>query len=215
MSLKATTPTATTNQPPWMVELKKTQAEKKNEVKLKKNFSLGDESNSSALNQSTGLTSSFNGTSPNSSKKSIIAPSSPTKLTPNRMSGDYSQRFKDFLQNSPNTNSLSRHSSVHTSNNFNSSRTLSTDSLDCKEQPSSQLGFGQLASPFASVVKPIKAAKPTTTKFMSSSPTTHNSLLSSNLTTQTPTTASINQSKDAVSRKEFEDLQKKASSIHR
>jgi len=222
--MKVTTPTASQQPPPWMLELKKTQAEKKSvEVKMKKNFSLGDSENGgSTMNQSI---SSFNGTSPISSKKSLIAtPGSPTKTT-HRMSGDYSQRFKDFLQvqNSPSTNSLSRHSSVNNSNhNFNSSRTLSTDSLDCKEQTTSGLGFGQLASPFSSIVKPVKAAKPTT-KFMSSSPTItgSQSLLSSNLNNnnQSNTTTSslnnntTNQSKESVSRKEFEELQKKVNDL--
>ena len=263
----------TQQQPPWMLELKKTQAEKKNvEVGkiIKKNFSLTDENNSIGLNQTVSSLSSsatitttnsitastitstttttnnnnntFNGNSPNSSKKLINQlPNSPTKLTTSfnhRMSGDYSQRFKDFLnqqqQNSPNVNSLSRHSSVNNSNNhnFNSSRTLSTDSLDCKEQ-SSSLGFGNLnlASPFTPIVKPIKAAKPTTAnKFMSSSPTTistTNSFLSNlNNNTSTNTNSNtnnnsnsngnsitnhqlINNNKDTVSRKEFDELQKR------
>lgn len=240
---KATTPT---NQPPWMVELKKTQAEKKNEVsKMRKNFSF-DEGSSSGADRGSSLlasasiapspvvsqppavhSSSFNGTSPSSSKKPLQMPNSPTKLGPapssmitttstsHRMSGDYSQRFKDFLQqnNSPSTNSLSRHSSVNNNNHsFNSSRTLSTDSLtnDSKEPPS-MLAFGNLASPFSPIVKPVKAAKPTTpAKFMSGSPTaTSNSagnLLSSNLNNH-QTAAS----KDSVSRKEFEELQKKVS----
>ena len=239
---KATTPTA---QPPWMVELKKTQAEKKNEVnKMRKNFSF-DEGNSTDRGSSLLATASiapspvvsqpaapvhsgsFNGTSPSTTKKPLQMPNSPTKLvgpaapsatTSHRMSGDYSQRFKDFLQqnNSSNTNSLSRHSSVNNSNHsFNASRTLSTDSLtnDSKEPPS-ELGFGNLASPFSPIVKPVKAAKPTTpAKFMSGSPTaTSNStgnLLSSNLNNLNNHQTTPVTSKDTVSRKEFEELQKK------
>ena len=253
---KVTTPTsnsALNNQPPWMVELKKTQAEKKNEGKMKKNLSLGDEnsitnssitSSATAAAANTSSTSTFNGTSPNSSNsKSFQLPnlassvSSSTKnalvSSSHRMSGDYSNRFKDFLQqqNTSSTNSLSRHSSNvnnnnHTSSFNNSSRTLSTDSLDCKEQQqSSLLGFGNLASPFSSssIVKPVKAAKPIGTKFMSgisptspsinatSSMTTNNLLSSNNLnnsSNQTMTATTI-QTKDTVSRKEFDELQRK------
>ena len=259
MSAKASTPT---NQPPWMVELKKTQAEKKNEVsKMKKNFSFDEgtpllASASIAPSPVVSQQSSFNGTShatshntshgtshstphgtslgsslgtsPSSSKKALQMPNSPTKLVPaalppattsHRMSGDYSQRFKDFLQQNatPSTNSLSRHSSVNNNHTFNSaSRTLSTDSLTNNDKdPPSMLGFGNLASPFASVVKPVKAAKPTTTpKFMSGSPTaTSNSagnLLSSNLNNLNNHQAP---SKDNVSRKEFDELQKKVSGL--